>query len=228
MNDKKNASTFVSTNIKYLRTTNGKTQQDIADLCEKQNTAVANWEKGIRMPDVVDLAVLSNYFNVSIKDLLFTDLRFQNAEATDINSDTFKIPVYGTIIAGLPIESQNNIIEYVDIPKDWIKNNKKFYGLKISDNSMFPKYSEDDIVILEQLEDKEASDGKDCVVMINGTESTFKKVLLNSQGIVLQPYNTAYNIMVYSNEQIEQLPIKIVGIAREKRTRLWVLKRKSQ
>ena len=43
MNDKKNAGTFVSTNIKHLRTINGKTQQDIADLCEKQNTAVANW-----------------------------------------------------------------------------------------------------------------------------------------------------------------------------------------
>ena len=56
--------------------------------------------------------------------------------------------------------------------------------------------------------------------MINGTESTFKKVLLNEQGIVLQPYNTAYNIMMYSNEQIEQLPIKVVGIAREKRTKL--------
>ena len=85
---------------------------------------------------------------------------------------------------------------------------------------MFPKYSENDIVIFEQNDDKELYNGKDCAVMINGTESTFKKVLLNEQGIVLQPYNTAYDIMMYSNEQIEQLPIKVVGIAREKRTKL--------
>ena len=58
------------------------------------------------------------------------------------------------------------------------------------------------------------------MVMINGTESTFKKILLNEQGIVLQPYNTAYDITMYSNKQIEELPIKIVGIAVEKRTKL--------
>ena len=220
MNDKKNAGTFVSTNIKHLRTINGKTQQDIADLCEKQNTAVANWEKGIRMPDVVDLAVLSNYFNVSIKDLLFTDLRFDNAEVVDVDSNIVKIPVYGTIKAGIPIESQSDIIDYIDIPKEWTRGDKKFYALKISGDSMFPKYSEDDIVIFEQNEDRELYNGKDCAVMINSTESTFKKVLLNEQGIVLQPYNTAYDIMMYSNEQIEQLPIKVVGIAREKRTKL--------
>lgn len=220
MNDKKNAGTFVSTNIKHLRAINGKTQQDIADLCEKQNTAVANWEKGIRMPDVVDLAVLSNYFNVSIKDLLFTDLRFDNAEVVDINSDIVKIPVYGTIKAGIPIESQSDIIDYIDIPREWTRGDKKFYGLKISGDSMYPKYSENDIVIFEQNDDKELYNGKDCAVMINGTDSTFKKVLLNDQGIVLQPYNTAYDIMMYSNEQIEQLPIKVVGIAREKRTKL--------
>ena len=56
--------------------------------------------------------------------------------------------------------------------------------------------------------------------MINGTESTFKKILVNEQGIVLQPYNTAYDIMMFSKEQVEQLPIKVVGIAREKRTKI--------
>ena len=112
------------------------------------------------------------------------------------------------------------IIDYIDIPKEWTRGDKKFYALKISGDSMFPKYSENDIVIFEQNDDKELYNGKDCAVMINGTESTFKKVLLNEQGIVLQPYNTAYDIMMYSNEQIEQLPIKVVGIAREKRTKL--------
>lgn len=155
-----------------------------------------------------------------INNRLINSLSFDNAETVDINNDIIKIPVYGTIKAGIPIESQSDIIDYVDIPKKWTKGGKQFYGLKISGDSMFPKYLEEDIVIFEQSEDKELYNGKDCAVMINGTESTFKKLLINEQGIVLQPYNTAYDIMMFSNDQIEQLPIKVVGIAREKRTKL--------
>lgn len=155
-----------------------------------------------------------------INSRLLSSLKFDNAEIIDVNSDIVKIPVFGTIKAGIPIESQNDIIEYIDIPKNWTRGGKNFYGLKISGDSMFPKYSENDIVIFEQNDDKELYNFKDCAVMINGTESTFKKVLINEQGIVLQPYNTAYDIMMFSKEQVEQLPIKIVGIAVEKRTRL--------
>ena len=56
--------------------------------------------------------------------------------------------------------------------------------------------------------------------MINGTESTFKKLLVNEQGIVLQTYNTAYDIMMFSKEEVENLPIKVVGIAKERRTKI--------
>jgi len=163
--------------------------------------------------------------NLSIDNLIdnkaiIPNLEFDNASYLDYGSDIIKIPVYGTIKAGIPIESQNDIIDYVDIPKDWTNGGKKFYGLKISGDSMFPKYSENDIVIFEQNDDIEAYKNKDVAVMINGTESTFKKILVNEQGIVLQPYNTAYDIMMYSKEQVEQLPIKVIGIAREKRVKI--------
>ncbi len=155
-----------------------------------------------------------------INNRFLSELIFNNATPVDISSDIIQIPVYGTIKAGIPIEAQEDIIEYVDIPKSWTKGGKKFYGLKISGDSMFPKYDENDIVIFEQNEDREMYNGKDCAVMINGTESTFKKLLVNDQGIVLQPYNAAYDIMMFSREQVENLPIKVVGIAREKRTRI--------
>ncbi len=160
--------------------------------------------------DVKAILNIENNFNI----------KFDNAELVDIDSNTIKIPVFGTIKAGIPIESQSDIIEYVEIPKKWTIGGKKFYGLKISGDSMFPKYDENDIVIFEQNEDLEMYNGKDCAIMINGTESTFKKLLVNDQGIVLQPYNAAYDVMMFSREQVEQLPIKVVGIARAKRTKI--------
>ena len=208
--------------------------RDFAEKCGISHTHLDSIEKGMdpRTGKPVSVTVetlkkIANAMNMSINDLLIQsgdvqiqDLNFDNATHVDVSSDIVKIPVYGTIKAGIPIESQSDIIDYIDIPHEWTRGGKKFYALKISGDSMFPKYSENDIVIFEQNDDKELYNGKDCAVMINGTESTFKKVLLNEQGIVLQPYNTAYDIMMYSNEQIEQLPIKVVGIAREKRTKL--------
>lgn len=209
-----------ATNLKHLRIQSGMTQEELAKKMDKDYSTIGKWELGQRSPIMTDVIKIADIFQVSLEKLIGSSMIYDNAEVVDINSDIVKIPVYGTIKAGIPIESQSDIIDYIDIPKEWTRGDKKFYALKISGDSMFPKYNENDLVIFEQNEDKEAYNGKDCAVMINGTESTFKKVLLNEQGIVLQPYNTAYDIMMYSNEQIEQLPIKVVGIAREKRTKL--------
>lgn len=71
---------YLSTNIKHLRVINGKTQNDLAKLCGKKNTAISNWEKGIREPDALDLAVIANFFNVSIDDLMLKNLRLEKEE----------------------------------------------------------------------------------------------------------------------------------------------------
>lgn len=66
---------YLATNIKYLRTINKKTQEELAKVCDKKNTAISNWEKGIREPDAMDLANISIFFNISIDDLVLKDLR---------------------------------------------------------------------------------------------------------------------------------------------------------
>lgn len=156
-----------------------------------------------------------------INDMFLNSLSFDNGEIIDKELNTVQIPVLGTIKAGIPIEAQEEILEYIEIPRKWVLGGKKFYGLRISGDSMFPKYQEGDTVIFEQSNDKEQYNNKDCAVMVNGDDATFKKVLLSDSGITLVPYNTAkYEMMMYSNKDIANLPIRIVGIAREKRTKL--------
>lgn len=211
---------FLNKNIKHLRTIKGLSQQGLADKIGIDRSTISRIENN-EIETTIDNAIkIADILNVSINDLLNKDLRFDNAEPIDIDDDVIQIPVYGTIKAGIPIESQTDIIDYVEIPKSWMKGGKQFYGLKISGDSMFPKYQENDIVIFEQNNDTSLYNGKDCAIMINGTESTFKKLLVNEQGIVLQAYNPAYDIMMFSKEQVEQLPIKVVGIAKEKRTKI--------
>lgn len=209
---------FASEKLKELRLKKNITQEELAEELNMTQQQIARYENGQRYFKQDLLFKLANYFNVSINDF-FPPTTFDNGIQVDL-TDTIKIPVFGIIKAGIPIESQTDIIDYVEIPKSWTNGGKQFYGLKISGDSMFPKYQEDDIVIFEKNDDKELYNGKDVAVMINGTESTFKKILVNDHGIVLQPYNTAYEIMMFNKVQVEKLPIRVVGIAREKRTKI--------
>lgn len=172
---------------------------------------------------------LSKYMNCSIDYLaydeneLFSKINFDNAELIDIDTDTIQIPVLGVIKAGTPIEAQQDILEYVDIPKSWVKGGKMFYGLKISGDSMYPKYCENDIVIFEYTNDMDCANGKDCAVMVNGDDATFKTVIVTNNGIQLIPFNPNncdnYLPTFYSMEDITNKPVKIIGIVKERRVR---------
>lgn len=212
--------------------------RDFADKCGISHTHLDSIEKGIdpRTGKPVKVTVetlkkIAKAMNMTINDLLIAsgdvnpnDLLFDNAEYVDIDTNVIKVPVLGVIKAGTPIEAQENILEYVEIPKDWTKGGKSFYGLKISGDSMYPKYQTDDIVIFEKSEDMYEADNKDCAVLVNGFDATFKKFKLNQNGITLIPYNQentdGFETTYYDRDQVEKLPIKIIGIAREKRTRL--------
>lgn len=211
---------YFAENLKFLREEKRISKNKLGELVGVNQSTISRWESNEIKPSIDNVEEVAKALNVPLPDLLIKDLQFDNGNLVDIDSDIIKIPVYGTIKAGIPIESQPDIIDYVEIPKNWTRGGKKFYGLQLSGDSMFPKYNDKDIVIFEQNNDVQSYNGKDVAVMINGTESTFKKISVNEQGIVLQPYNLAYDIMMFSKEQVEQLPIKVVGIAREKRTKI--------
>lgn len=67
--------TYLSTNLKFLRNSKGKSLREVAGVCNKSDVAVHYWENGTREPSAVDLAKLSNFFNIPIDDLMLKDLR---------------------------------------------------------------------------------------------------------------------------------------------------------
>ncbi len=212
------------TNLKIIREQKNLSQQDVADKIGVDRSTIGYWENGKADPTMVNVIKLAEALDVDLVTLIGGELNFDNAEIIPITNDTVQIPVLGTIKAGIPIEAQEDILEYIEIPKQWTKGGRSFYGLKISGDSMFPKYSEKDIVIFEQTNDYSIANNKDCAIMVNGFDATFKNVTINENGIMLIPLNPNnqdnYLPTFYNKEQIENLPVKIIGIAREKRTRL--------
>ena len=120
----------------------------------------------------------------------------------------FKIPVLGTIPAGIPIEAIEEILDYEEIPLE-MANTGEFFGLKVKGDSMSPRIQDGDVVIVKKQNTCETGDV--CVVMVNGFDATLKQVKKDYNGIMLVPFNTEYKPMFYSNKDIEELPIRIIG-----------------
>lgn len=174
-------------------------------------------ENGTRKPTALTLKELAKVYNIDYIDLYEKAGYIDLAEKEKIGNEVPKsninnsavVLVYGTIPAGIPMECIEEIIDTEEISSDMLKGGKQYFGLKIKGNSMYPEYLDGDTIILEKVDDCES--GQDVVVMVNGNDGTFKRLFKNESGIILQPLNPEFQPMVYTNEQIEKLPIRVIG-----------------
>ena len=85
-----------------------------------------------------------------------------------------RIPVLGEIVAGLPIDAYQEILDYEEIPAA-LASQGEFFALKVKGDSMSPRIADGDVVICKQQSDIESGDI--AVVTINGDTATLKKVV---------------------------------------------------
>lgn len=123
--------------------------------------------------------------------------------------DAVRIPVLGRVAAGIPLKAITDITDYEEISPRMVRGDSEFYGLEIKGNSMEPRIREGDHIIFRAQSDAETGDI--VVVMVNGEDATCKKLRKYDHGIDLISLNPVYEPMYFSNEQIEQLPVKIIG-----------------
>ena len=183
-----------------LRKERSLTQMDLSEYLGISRQAVANYESGKREPDFETLRKLSKLFNVS------TDLLIENKTYF---SDKIRIPVLGDVAAGIPIEAITDVMDYEEISPDLVKDGSEFFALRIKGDSMEPKISDGDVVIVRKQEDVDS--GQIAIVCINGESATCKKIMKHPGGILLQPFNTAFPPTFYTTEDILKLPVTILG-----------------
>jgi transcriptional regulator with XRE-family HTH domain len=61
---------YLATNLKFLRKKSGKTQDALSSEVNIGRTTIANYEAGISEPNLENLLTFSNYFGISLDDLL--------------------------------------------------------------------------------------------------------------------------------------------------------------
>ena len=190
-------------NILYdLRKDNNMTQDEIAKILNIDRSNYAKLEsKNTSTISSDTLNKLATFYNVSVDYLLKNNKEY-------VEKTGFKIPVLGSIPAGIPVEAIEDIVDYEEISSSLAKTGE-FFGLKVKGTSMQPRIMNNDVVIIRKQPTAESGDV--CVVMVNGYEATLKQIKLTENGITLIPFNTEFSEMNYTNEDIEKLPIRIIG-----------------
>ena len=93
--------------------------------------------------------------------------------------------------------------------------NGEYFGLRIKGDSMMPTIRDGDTVIVRKQDDAETD--QIVIAMVNGNDATCKRLMKYDGGISLISFNPAYPPMMFSNDQIEKLPVKIIGRVVENR-----------
>lgn len=182
-------------------------QSEIAKRINVSPQTFNTWIQGKAIPRMGKIQLLADYFKIEKSDLI--------EEKGNITiSQGIKIPVLGSVPAGVPITAVEDILDYEEIPQLWA-NQGEFFALKIKGDSMEPRMQSGDVVIVRQQ--SSADSGDTVIVLINGDEATCKKLEKTSNGIMLISTNTKYSPMFFSHEEINELPVVILGKVVENR-----------
>ena len=119
-----------------------------------------------------------------------------------------RIPVYGAVAAGIPLDAIQDIEDYEEITEDMARVGE-YAALKIKGNSMLPRFTPGDVVIVRLQDDVDTGDI--AIVMVNGDEATCKKIKKTPEGVMLISTNPEYEPMFFTNQEIKDKPVRIWG-----------------
>lgn len=187
--------------IKELRKQKKLTQTDLSKLTGYKQNTISSHENGTRGLDELDIMNYCEALGVTPTDL------FQKEQPQIETLPVKKIPVVSQISAGLPIYSEENLVDYIYFSKEKLSDDKEEFGLKVSGDSMNKIFDEGDVVVIEK--DSIVENGQLGVVMINGYNGTVKRIRYNDDQIILIPEsnNPNHYPQVYNKND----EVKIVG-----------------
>ncbi len=211
--------------IREIRKKKGISSDKLGELVGLSGPAIRNIEAGRRKIKLETLEKIAKALGVSVAELLEEHKPEPEKAFKRLSeiTDWITIPVYGEVPAGEFELIEENIIDEISVPRDWIRGipepEKNVGALIVKGDSMYPEYQEGDIVVLGRYPYAEVSNGDDVVVSIDG-EVTLKKFLKKNNHFILIPVNESYDQRVFTDEDLKGKHFaifKVLGFLRSKR-----------
>lgn len=197
----------IGTNIKKLREKAGLSQGELAKIINVSDKTISTWENDTRIPRMGAIQKLADYFHVQKSDLI------EDKSQTDLPEGAFpynpimhRIPILGSISAGLPLYAEQNIEGYTYTD---LNSNGEYFALRVRGDSMnAARIYEGDILVIRKQDVVE--DGDIAVVLVDDMEATVKRFYHNNGTVTLMPQSTnpIHTPQIYDTKKVR---IKIVG-----------------
>ena len=152
---------------------------------------------------------MAQFFNVDI-DYFFNES--QPSNASSLPKNVACIPVIGTIACGDPIDADENIVDYINVPEPIPAD---AFALVCEGNSMEPSIMDGDKVVIEPTPDVE--DGQVAAVLVDDqTKATLKRIKHIGDSIWLMPDNRDYDPIVLDAQHPGRIIGKAIKLMRDK------------
>lgn len=195
-------------NLKKYMDLYDKSRRQICDELGFNYYTFSDWVNAKKYPRMDKVEQLAEYFGIKKSDLI------EEANSTSLLEysnliplpKVRNIPLIGEIACGDPILAEQNIADHVPVPEHI---HGADFALTCKGDSMInARIFDGDIVYIHQQ--PEVENGQIAAVLI-GSEATLKRVYKHADKLVLNPENPAYEPLVLSGAELED--VKIIGKA---------------
>jgi len=190
---------IMASNIRFYMQKLGKTNREMCKALDVSYSTFYDWVTAVKYPRIDKIERMADYFGISKADLV---------EAHNPKKNKHLIPVLGSVRAGIPIEAVEDILGYEEISEDMARLGE-YFALRIRGTSMLPRFTEGDIVIVRQQADVDSGDI--AIVLIGNQDATIKKIVKFVGGINLVPTNPEFEVLTFTENQVNELPVQILG-----------------
>lgn len=184
--------------LKKYKEKMGVSNEYIASQLGVNRSTVTRWLKGdtkVTNPEVIEK--LSFILGVDVESLINSEERYEK-------------PVLGEAKAGYDLLIDENFEGYKQVTQDDYYRGDFF--LRVVGDSMSGAHIHDgDLLYVKKCND--VPSGTIAVVLINRCEVTVKKVIKKEGLLILEPANPSVDVRYYSQEEVESLPVEIIGKA---------------
>lgn len=181
--------------LKELRKQKDVNQSEVAKFIGISQNTYSYWENGKVKIDNESLQKLADYFGVTIDYLLGRNEKRPTPEQFSSSTDhipiedleMYPIPLLGEVVAGIPIEAQQNLEGYIYIS---FRPKEEYFALRVHGDSMKDAGIFDRSIVICHKQET-AENGDVVVAMLNG-EETVKRYKVHGNSVFLMPANSDF------------------------------------
>lgn len=175
-------------------------------------SSISMYLSGQRIMKSDRMGIISEKFGIDPAWLMDRDVPMRQSVK---ESDVIEVPIYGKVAAGNGVCAYEDVSGYVTVSRK-LASTGDIFALRITGDSMQPRIADGDVVIVRKQSD--ADNGDTVIALVNGDDAICKRLRKYDGGIMLLSNNPKYEPRVFTKQDADDIPVRIIGRVMELRS----------